>query len=129
MSARLLAGAGAVLHREGLVGALDVAARRPFGHPGAILRGLPVLVPGLGIFARGVVVDVGLGRHLSLEEAVHRRVGLVRGALVVDAVRRTREAVTRAPVLERLPDLDAGAREILLEREEAVISNSSQLTG
>ena len=55
--------------------------------------------------------------------------GLVRGALVVDAVRRTREAVTRAPVLERLPDLDAGAREILLEREEAVISNSSQLTG
>ena len=60
MSARLLAGAGAVLRREGLVGALDAAARRPLGHPGAVLGFVAVLVPGLGIFARGVVVDFGL---------------------------------------------------------------------
>ena len=71
MPARLLAGAGAVLHREGLVRALDAAARRPLGHPGAVLGGVAVLVPGLGIFAL-----VAHGRHLGFEERVHRRVGL-----------------------------------------------------
>ena len=97
MSARLLAGACAVLRREGLVRALDAAARRPLGHPGAVLGFVAVLVPRRGVFAR-----VGLGRHLGLEERVHRRVGLVRRALVVDAVRRIGEAVTRAAVLIKL---------------------------
>ena len=60
VSARLLAGAGAVLRREGLVRALDVAPGRPFRDPRAVLGGVAVLVPGLGIFARGVVVDFGL---------------------------------------------------------------------
>ena len=71
MSARLLAGARAVLRREGLVRALDLAARRPLGHPGAVLGFVAVLVPRRGILAR-----VGLGGHLGLEERVHRRVGL-----------------------------------------------------
>ena len=83
VSARLLAGAGAVLRREGLVRALDAAARRPLGHPGAVLGFVAVLVPRRGIFA-----PVGLGGHLGLEERVHRRVCLVGRALVVDAVRR-----------------------------------------
>ena len=52
--------------------------------------------------------------------------GLVRGALVVDAVRRVGEAVGRAAVLERLPDLHAGAREVLLERQKAVISHKDE---
>ena len=93
MSARLLAGAGAVLRREGLVRALDLAARRPLGDPGAVLGFVAVLVPRRGIFA-----PVGLGGHLGLEERVHRRVGLVGRALVVDAVRRVGEAVGRAAV-------------------------------
>ena len=66
----------------------DVAAWRPLGHPGAVLGGVAVLVPGLGIFAL-----VTLGGHLGFKERVHRRVGLVRGALVVDAVRRIRKTV------------------------------------
>ena len=90
MSARLLAGAGAVLHREGLVRALDAAARRPLGHPGAVLGLVAVLVPRRGIFAL-----VGLGGHHGFEERVHRRVGLVGRALVVDAVRRVGESVGR----------------------------------
>ena len=49
MSARLLAGAGAVLRREGLVRALDLAARGPFGHPGAVLGLVAVLVPRRGV--------------------------------------------------------------------------------
>ena len=72
MSARLLAGAGAVLRREGLVRALDAAARRPLGHPGAVLGFVAVLVP-----RRGILAPVGLGGHLGFEERVHRRVGLV----------------------------------------------------
>ena len=123
MSVRLLAGAGAVLRREGLVRALDLAARRPFGHPRAVLGGVAVLVPGRGIFA-----PVGLGGHLGLEERVHRRVGLVRRALVVDAVRGVGEAVGRAAVLERLPDLHAGAREVLLESEAVWKSNFGRPT-
>ena len=51
VSARLLAGAGAVLRREGLVRALDLAARGPLGHPGAVLGFVAVLVPRRGIFA------------------------------------------------------------------------------
>ena len=66
MSARLLAGAGAVLRREGLVRALDAAARRPLGDPGAVLGFVAVLVP-----RRGILAPVGLGRHLGLEERVH----------------------------------------------------------
>ena len=68
----------------------DVAARRPLGDPGAVLGGVAVLVP-----RRGILAPVGLGGHLGLEERVHRRVGLVRRALVVDAVRRVGEAVGR----------------------------------
>ena len=119
MSARLLAGAGAVLRREGLVRALDAAARRPLGHPGAVLGFVAVLVP-----RRGILAPVGLGRHLGLEERVHRRVGLVGRALVVDAVRRVGEAVTGASVLERLPDLHSGAREVLLELKKAVVADA-----
>ena len=62
MSVRLRAGARAVLRREGLVRALDAAARGPFGHPGAVLGFVAVLVPRLGIFAL-----VGLGGHLRLD--------------------------------------------------------------
>ena len=62
VSARLLAGAGAVLRREGLVRALDLAAGRPLGDPGAVLGFVAVLVPRLGIFAL-----VGLGGHLRLD--------------------------------------------------------------
>ena len=87
MSARLLAGAGAVLRREGLVRALDAAARRPLGDPGAVLGFVAVLVPRRGIFA-----PVGLGGHLGLEERVHRRVGLVGRALVVWIDRPTSRA-------------------------------------
>ena len=72
MSARLRAGARAVLRREGLVRALDLAARRPLGHPGAVLGFVAVLVP-----RRGILAPVGLGGHLGFEERVHRRVGLV----------------------------------------------------
>ena len=96
MSVRLLAGAGAVLRREGLVRALDLAARGPLGHPGAVLGFVAVLVP-----RRGILAPVGLGRHLRLKERVHRRVGLVRGALVVDAVRRVGEAVS-GKMLEKI---------------------------
>ena len=123
MSARLLAGAGAVLRREGLVRALDLAAGRPLGDPGAVLGFVAVLVP-----RRGILAPVGLGGHLGLEERVHRRVGLVGGALVVDAVRRVGEAVGRAAVLERLPDLHAGAGEVLLEREAVWKSNFGRPT-
>ena len=57
MSARLRAGAGAVLRREGLVRALDLAARGPLGHPGAVLGFVAVLVP-----RRGILAPVGLCR-------------------------------------------------------------------